>query len=354
MPTPFDSEFPELADLGWNQSLAEAFHGYSGSGLLPGRISRADHGLSTVLAPGPVRVITGRHAVTTGDWVAFGPGSTAQDRLQLVAVLPRRSAFTRLRVGADQAQVVAANLDVVLLATGLDRELNLRSLERYLVMGWESGATPVVVLTKADQRSQAGVAEAIQEVQRAALGVDVLAVSAVTGMGMDALAGRFLRPGRTIGVVGASGAGKSTLVNWVVGSEEMATGQVRADGKGRHTTSHRQLLVLPGKGILLDTPGLRSLGLWLSAEGIDRTFSELTELARGCRFSDCSHIQEPGCSVLAAIAEGRLAGERLEAWQKLERESRSVAARQGDLALQRAHRQRWKALAREQRRHPAP
>ncbi|MHB8333183.1 MAG: GTPase RsgA, partial [Candidatus Dormibacteria bacterium] len=153
----------------------------------------------------------------------------------------------------------------------------------------------------------------------------------------------------TAGVVGASGAGKSTLVNWMMGSSDMATGEVRADGKGRHTTSHRQLLVIPGKGILLDTPGLRSLGLWLSAEGLERTFPELADLAQDCRFSDCSHTQEPGCSVLAAVAGGVLSVERLKAWRKLGLEVLSVAARQGDLALRRAERDRWKRLARDQR-----
>ncbi|EQD61449.1 GTPase EngC, partial [mine drainage metagenome] len=222
-----------------------------------------------------------------------------------------------LRVGAADAQVVAANIDVVLLAASLDRDLNPRSLERYLVMGWESGATPVVVLTKADCRSVAEIAGALELTRQVARGVDVLAVSATTGAGMEVLAERCLRPGRTAGVVGASGAGKSTLVNWMMGSSEMATGEVRADGKGRHTTSHRQLLVIPGKGILLDTPGLRSLGLWLSAEGLERTFPELADLAQDCRFSDCSHTQEPGCSVLAAVAGVVLSVERLKAWRKL-------------------------------------
>ncbi|MHB8325513.1 MAG: ribosome small subunit-dependent GTPase A [Candidatus Dormibacteria bacterium] len=287
--------------------------------------------------------------MTTGDWVAFGPGDTVQDRFQVAAILPRVSAFTRLRVGAADAQVVAANIDVVLLAASLDRDLNPRSLERYLVMGWESGATPVVVLTKADCRSVAEIAGALELTRQVARGVDVLAVSATTGAGMEVLAERCLRPGRTAGVVGASGAGKSTLVNWMMGSSDMATGEVRADGKGRHTTSHRQLLVIPGKGILLDTPGLRSLGLWLSAEGLERTFPELADLAQDCRFSDCSHTQEPGCSVLAAVAGGVLSVERLKAWRKLGLEVLSVAARQGDLALRRAERDRWKRLARDQR-----
>jgi ribosome biogenesis GTPase len=211
----------------------------------------------------------------------------------------------------------------------------------------------VVVLTKADSRSQVDVVSAIQDTRRVAVGVEVVAVSARTGFGMGPLATRFLRPGLTAGVVGASGAGKSTLVNSLMGTEAMATGAVRSDGKGRHTTSHRQLLLLPGRGILIDTPGLRSLGLWLSTDGVDRTFADLAELARRCRFNDCSHTQEPGCRILAAIAAGELLPARVEAWRKLGREAESVAARQGDLALQRAQRQLWKARAREQRPRPS-
>lgn len=348
----FDPEFADLANLGWNPTLAEAFARLAVPGLRPGRIARADQGRSTVLVPDPVRARNQLHPVTAGDWVVLGPAQTGPDRFEVTAVLPRNSAFTRLQVGHTQAQVVAANLDVVLLAAGLDRELNFRSLERYLVMGWESGATPVVVLTKADSRPQEAVDDAVGEARQVALDAEVVAVSAVTGVGMDSLASRLLRPGRTIGVVGPSGAGKSTLVNWFIGSYEMATGPVRSDGKGRHTTSHRQLLVLPGRGILLDTPGFRSLGLWLSSDGVDKAFADVAKLASRCRFNDCSHTQEPGCRVLAAVSGGGLSAARVDAWRKLANEASSVAARQGDLAVQGAQRQRWRALAREQRRQP--
>ena len=348
----FDPEFADLANLGWNPTLAEAFARLAVPGLRPGRIARVDHGRSTVLVPDPVRASTQHHPVTAGDWVVLGPARTGPDRFEVTAVLPRNSAFTRLQVGHTQAQAVAANLDVVLIAASLDRELNLRSLERYLVMGWESGATPLVVLTKADSRPQESVGDAVGKARQVALDAEVVAVSATTGVGMDHLASRLLRPGRTIGVVGPSGAGKSTLVNWFIGSYEMATGSVRSDGKGRHTTSHRQLLVLPGRGVLLDTPGLRSLGLWLSSDGVDKAFSDLAELANQCRFNDCSHTQEPGCRVLGAVADGTISAARLDAWRKLEKEVGLVAARQGDLAAQRAQRQRWKALALEQRRQP--
>lgn len=348
----FDPEFAELADLGWTPALAEAFERLAVSDVRPGRIARVDHGRSTVLVPHPVRARNQLHLVTAGDWVALGPSQTGPDRFEVTAVLPRHSAFNRLQVGHTQAQAVAANLDVVLIAASLDRELNLRSLERYLVMGWESGATPVVVLTKADSRTKDAVDYAVGEARTVALDAEVVAVSAISGVGMAQLSGRFLRPGRTIGVVGPSGAGKSTLVNWFIGSFEMATGPVRSDGKGRHTTSHRQLLVLPGRGILLDTPGLRSLGLWLVSDGVDRAFADLAELATQCRFNDCGHTQEPGCRVLRAVSEGTISAARLDAWRKLAREASSVAARQGDLAEQRAQRQRWKALAREQRRQP--
>jgi ribosome biogenesis GTPase len=245
--------------------------------------------------------------------------------------------------------VVAANVDVVFLVTALDRDVNQRAVERYLALGWDSGAVPVLVLTKADCMDETELRTAIQQVRDVAPGVDVRAVSAATGRGMEELAATWLRPGQTIGLVGASGAGKSTLLNRLAGTEVMETGVVRSDGKGRHTTTHRELVVLPGRSILIDTPGMRSLGLWLSSDGMALAFPDLEELTQRCRFNDCAHVTEPGCAVLAAIAEGSLSKERLEGWRKLERELRSLAARQGDLAVLQEQRQRWKTMARQLR-----
>jgi ribosome biogenesis GTPase len=245
--------------------------------------------------------------------------------------------------------VVAANVDVVFIVTALDREVNQRAIERYLALGWDSGAVPVLVLTKADCKDETELRTAIQQVRDVAPGVDVRAVSAATGTGMEELATTWLRPEQTIGLVGASGAGKSTLLNSLAGTEVMEVAAVRSDGKGRHTTTHRELVVLPGGSVVIDTPGMRSLGLWLSSDGMALAFPDLEELTQRCRFNDCAHVTEPGCAVLAAIADGSLAKERLEGWRKLERELTSLAARQGDMAALQEQRLRWKALTRQQR-----
>ena len=346
----YHTDSSDLADLGWDAAMAESFAPHLAAGRRPGRVSRADRSFCTVLTPQPVRVSTARQPATTGDWVAFGAGETPQDAPQVVAILPRRSSFRRGRSGAEPAdQVVAANIDVVFLVTALDREVNQRAIERYLALGWDSGAVPVLVLTKADCMDESELSTAVQQVLDVAPGVDVRAVSAATGMGMAELATTWLRPGQTIGLVGASGAGKSTLLNRLAGTEVMETGVVRSDGKGRHTTTHRELVVLPGRSVVIDTPGMRSLGLWLSNDGMALAFPDLEELTQRCRFNDCAHVTEPGCAVLAAIADGSLNVERLEGWRKLEDELKSLAARQGDLAALQEQRLRWKALTREQR-----
>ncbi len=350
--TESDTDFPTtLEDLGWDSEFATSFEQLALEGSRPARVTRVDRGLCTVFDPDPVRVSYGRHQVTTGDWVALGHGTTPQDREQVLAVMPRRTAFRRLGAGSDErVQVVAANVDVVLLVHALDRDLNLHSLQRYLALGWDSGAIPVVVLTKADCLPPLEVSEVLRRVVEIAGGASSLAVSAIDGRGMEELINGWIRSGRTAALVGASGAGKSTLVNWIAGTERMGTGAVRTDGKGRHTTSHRELLVIPNRGILLDTPGMRSLGLWADNEGLAQTFQELEDLASQCRFRDCGHEQEPGCAVRAAVDSGALTGDRLESWRKLERELRSLAARHGDSTIQRQERERWKNLSRQRRR----
>jgi ribosome biogenesis GTPase len=340
----------DLTDLGWDSDLAESFAPHLGASRFPGRVSRADRSLCTVLTPLPIRASTARQPVTTGDWVVVGDGQTPQDPLQVVAILPRRSTFRRGRSGAETSdQVVAANVDVVFLVTALDREVNQRAIERYLAMGWDSGAVPVLVLTKADCLSETQLAAAVKQVNKVAPGVDVRSVSSSSGVGVEDLAAKWFRPGRTIGLVGASGAGKSTLLNRLAGTDVMETGEVRSDGKGRHTTTHREMVVLPGRAIVIDTPGMRSLGLWLSNDGMALAFPDLEELTIRCRFNDCAHVTEPGCAVLAAIADGTLSPDRLEGWRKLDRELKSLAVRQGDLAALQEQRQHWKALSKQQR-----
>lgn len=350
----FDSsDFEPLVALGWDRDLEIAFTALALGEAVPGRVARVDRARCTVLAPEPRRAESGRQMVATGDWVAVGAGASPGDEPAVLAVLPRRTAFVRDRTGAETvAQVIAANVDRVLLLIALDTDLSSARLDRYLALAWQSGAVPVVVLTKSDTRSDAEVVGARRWAEALALGVDVALVSATTGAGIEALAREQLAPGRTIAVLGPSGVGKSSLVNALVGEEVMPTGETRRDGKGRHTTTHGQLITVPDRGVLLDTPGMRGLALWNASEGLAQTFADVEELAHSCRFSDCQHAGEPGCAVAAAIADGSLDPERLASQRKLQRELDSLAIRQGDLLLRQEAQRRWKAVSREARRRP--
>ncbi|HVB13562.1 MAG TPA: ribosome small subunit-dependent GTPase A [Candidatus Dormibacteraeota bacterium] len=346
-------DFDSLSPLGWDRALEEAFIRLGTGVGRPARVSRADRRRCTVLGPDPSRADSLRQLIATGDWVVVAPGPLPGDEEMVTAVLPRRTTFLRERSGAETAaQVIAANVDRVFLLCGLDVQLNAARLERYLALAWQSGAVPVVVLTKGDTRSGTEVAAAIQWARGVALGVDVQAVSATTGEGLPELAASHLALGRTVAVLGPSGVGKSSLINALAGRELMPTGATRRDGKGRHTTTHGQLLVLPERGVLLDTPGMRGLGLWDAAEGLAQTFGDLEDLAARCRFSNCRHGAEPGCAVTAAISKGALQAARVESWRKLQRELKSLAARQGDQLLRQEAQRRWKAISREARRNP--
>lgn len=284
-----------------------------------------------------------------GDWVLAEPASDGSLAV-IREILPRRSKLSRKVAGERaQEQVVAANVDGVWLINALDQRLSLRRIERYLALAWDSGATPVVLLTKSDLSDD--VAGALATVQPVALGVSCFALSAVTGDGLEQLE-PLLAPGSTVALLGISGAGKSTLVNRLVGDELLATGALRAaDAKGRHTTSHRQLIRLPGGAFLIDTPGVRELALWDAGEGIGDTFAEVEELGAGCRFDDCSHEHEPGCAVQAAVAAGELAVERLEAYRGLRREDRYLE-RKVDARAAQNEKRRWKAIHASLRHHP--
>ena len=342
-----------LAPLGWDRALEEAFTAEAGVAGRPARVSRVDRRLCTVLEPLPLRAESLHHPVATGDWVVIQPGPSPSDRQRVSALLPRRTAFVRDRSGPETAaQVLAANVDRVFVICGLDVDLNGPRLERYLTLAWQSGATPVVLLTKADLCSEAVTTSAIGWAGGIAPGVDVRAISPATGTGIEELAAVHLGEGRTAAMLGPSGVGKSSLVNALAGKQVMTTAATRRDGKGRHTTTHGQLLLVPGRGVLLDTPGLRGLGLWNAAEGLSQAFDDIELLASACRFSDCAHSSEPGCEVRQALAEGRLTDERYRSWRKLQRELTSLAARQGDLKVRQEAQRRWKALSREARRHP--
>ncbi|QZN85230.1 ribosome small subunit-dependent GTPase A [Cellulomonas sp. C5510] len=271
-----------------------------------------------------------------GDEVLLGAeGEDAT--LRVVAVLPRRTAV--VRDGPDRtsrAQVLAANVDVVLVVEHLDPDPSPGRVERLLTLAWRSGAQPVVVLTKADLvPDPEGMAD---EVRAVAIGADVHTVSVTAGTGLEPLRA-LLRPGWTLVVVGPSGAGKSTLVNALAGAEVMATGDRRADGRGRHTTVHRELVPLPGGANLIDTPGLRGVGLVADSAALETTFADITALAGDCRFADCAHRSEPGCAVLAAVDDGSLSERRLDSWRRLAREA-AYQERRSDSALAAAERHR--------------
>ena len=254
---------PGLAALGWDEGWASALAELSDSALLPARVSRVDRGVCTVMTGrAEVRVAAERGIeVVVGDWVALHPGPAIGDRPRIVAVLPRRCVFRRAAGARGKApQMVVANVDTLLLCDALDGPLNLRHLERYLALARQSGATPVILITKSDAASAAVVAKAVESVKSVADGVSVVVVSSTTGQGIGDLA-PYLAPGRTVALLGMSGAGKSTLVNLLAGADILATGAVRRDGQGRHTTTHRQLVPLPGGGLLIDTPGMRALSV---------------------------------------------------------------------------------------------
>jgi ribosome biogenesis GTPase len=343
-----------LARLGWDDGRQQEFDQLDIPEAVPGRVARVDRGVCTVLGGDAAHraVISPRSpAPAAGDWAAVRPAVAGGDDAGLRALLERRTTFTRQAAGDETIeQVVAANIDVIFLVSALDQRFSLRRLERYLTLGWQSGATPVIVLTKTDLCED--IDAVVLEAESIAFGVDVLAISAETGEGLD-LIQAYTSGNRTVALLGLSGAGKSTLINRLIGEERLATQDVRQDGRGRHTTTHRELIALPGGGVVIDSPGMRSVGLWDGdgGAGLEQTFADVQELAAGCRFSDCSHDGEPGCAVTAAIAEGTLPAERLESYSKLLRELRFQELKQDKRARSEARKQ-WRVMSRAMRKAP--
>jgi ribosome biogenesis GTPase len=280
-----------------------------------------------------------------GDWVAAR--EWPDGRVTAEAVLPRRTAFVRASVtpGTSHGQVLAANVDLAVVVEGLHPESDIGRIERFLALAWDSGATPLVVLTKADLVPDGDQIRA--DVALAAPGVDVLVVSAETGEGLDDLR-TYVTPGRTLALLGPSGAGKSTLTNVLSGADVMVTRALRADGKGRHTTAHRELVVLPGGGLVVDTPGLRAVGLTDVSESLELVFADVEALAEQCRFGDCVHETEPGCAVREALESGELPERRWASYLKLQKEARWMAMRH-DARLRAEDRARWKRVTKDYR-----
>lgn len=333
-----------LTRLGWDDYFAEHFASLGNPGLVPARVEREERNLYQVAyqAGHLTAEVSGRFRnqvewrsdfPAVGDWVAI---EVREDEKKgtIQALLPRRSSFSRKSVlsggmpdtgGKTDEQVLAANVDTVFLVSGLDGDFNVRRIERYLTVAYNSGATPVIVLNKADLCDNL---EAItSEVEAVAVGVDIHPVSAASGEGIDLL-NAYMAGGQTVAFLGSSGVGKSTIINTMLGEERLKTREVReGDNRGRHTTTHRELVVLPVGGVVIDTPGMRELQVWGDEDDLARAFDDIESLATRCRFGDCGHVNEPGCAIQAALESGELDGARFSNYIKLQKEIRHLERR---------------------------
>ncbi len=334
----------DLASLGWDAQIASAYSRFAATFHRPGRVIRMDRGIATVLtAAGTERASLGGSALLKagkdpislpccGDWVVVR--TWPDKRTTVEAVLPRRTRIIRAHANLEsRGQMLAANVDVAAVVEPIDPTPDLGRVERLLALAWDSKATPVVLLTKSDLARDPDTIAA--QIADACPGVEVIPVSGETGLNVDRVRA-LIGPGQTLGLIGTSGSGKSTLVNALAGATVMATQQIRkSDGRGRHTTTYRALVPLPGGGAVLDTPGIRAVGVFDGADGLDHTFADIEELAAMCHFKDCTHGGEPGCEVWAAVETGELSHRRLESWRKLQRElSWQMRRRQARLSAQ--------------------
>ncbi|HUH06339.1 MAG TPA: ribosome small subunit-dependent GTPase A [Egibacteraceae bacterium] len=345
----------DLADLGWDDAWSAKL---SAAGLpdgVPARVARVDRG-GWLTLDSPEGLIRARQhprfrRITdplelpiVGDWVV---AAAAEGEPPMVdAILPRRSVFVRGDAELDEAQAIAANIDVALILIPATARHSGGRIDRFLTLAWSSGAAPVILVTKADAVDD--ISRCVAQVEAEALGVPVHAISATEGIGLGAL-DAYRGAGTTLVLLGASGVGKSTLANRMLGAEIMTTSQIRRDGRGRHTTTHREMVRLPGGGVLIDTPGLRALGMHAGESAAeDQAFVDIVELQATCRFSNCSHASEPGCAVLAALSDGTLSPDRWQRYQALQREL-GYMARKRDAALQAAETAKWKAIQKRNR-----
>ncbi len=340
-------------ELGWNSHFEESFGPYGDDGYAAMRVIRENRGSYLAISElGKYSCgISGRYRhearskadyPAVGDWVAASPRSNER-RATIHALLPRRNAFSRKVAGqVTDEQVVAANIDTVFVVTGLDHDYSLRRIERYLSVAWDSGITPVVLLNKSD--ICADLEERILEVESAAYGTDVIALSAERGDGMERL-NIYIETGKTVAFLGSSGVGKSTIINSLLGAGRMKVNAVSSGrGKGRHTTTHRELVVLPGGGMVIDTPGMRELQVWGDDDGLAQVFGDIELLASNCRFRDCTHENEPGCAVRDALLRGTLPADRYESYLKLKREYDYLASRR-TMKASAIEKARWKKIS---------
>ncbi len=343
--------------LGWADCFAQVFERYAIANAIPGRVTlehKSSYIIQTELGEYAAE-ITGKlrhqstqsqNLIAVGDWVVTTLRPSEQ-KATIHGILPHKSKFSRQAVGEkNNEQVIATNVDVAFLVSGLDQDFNLRRIERYLILAWESGANPVIVLNKADLCSN--LEARLADVAAIAPGVPIVALSALQQDGLNELR-PYLQPGHTVVLLGSSGVGKSTLTNQLLGETVQKTQAVRqGDARGRHTTTHRELLPLPCGGLLIDTPGMRELQLWAGEESLQETFTDVETLAQRCRFRDCQHEHEPGCAVQLALEEGKLNESRLASYQKLQREINYLARKQDPQALLQ-EKAKWKKLSKASR-----
>nr|WP_181395964.1 ribosome small subunit-dependent GTPase A [Cytobacillus oceanisediminis] len=338
--------------FGFDDYFKEAFSAYEQNGYQIGRVALEHKRMYRVWTENGESLceVTGKFSFeaavredypAVGDWVVIKERAGEQ-RGSIHAVLPRKSKFSRKSAGlSTEEQIVAANIDTIFLVNSLNEDLNLRRLERYLLLSWESGANPVIVLTKADLCGN--LQEKLAEVESIAMGVPVVSISVVEEKGIEGLK-PFLSPGKTIALLGSSGVGKSTLTNYLRGQEKQKVQDIREnDDKGKHTTTHRELVLLPEGSVLIDTPGMRELQLWESEGGLAESFADIEAAAENCKFRDCTHENEPGCAVILQIEEGILPRERLNSYKKLLKELAYLDRKQ-DKRAQSEERRRWKKI----------
>ncbi len=346
--------------LGWNRFFAKNFDSYFQQGYTVGRVALeqkntyllyTEFGELSAEVTGKMRYQAERRIdfPAVGDWVVVSIIGD-EERANIHEILPRKSKFSRKTVGAQtDEQIIATNIDTVFLVSGLDRDFNLRRIERYLILVWESGANPVIILNKADLCDE--VEQRKAEVEAIAPGVPIISLSAIENQGLDALT-PYLGTGQTVALIGSSGVGKSTITNQLAKKDIQAVQTVRkGDNRGRHTTTHRELIILPSGGLLMDTPGMREIQMWNGSEGFQETFTDINTLATECRFRNCQHESEPGCAVQQALLDGTLDKQRFRNYRKLQQEL-EYNHRKQDQKASLAEKEKWKKIHKALRNNP--